>query len=101
LSLTDEILIIETGSFARLKQTKNNMKNQIYNNAKAILTAESKQLKATTGKKDKAYIRTVLNDLLDSTCRDLNRLELKEVISAKQNKIYQNWLTNYTIKLHP
>ena len=77
------------------------MKNQIYKNAKAILKAESKQLKATTGKKDKTYIRTVLNDLLDSTCKDLNRLELKGAISANQNKIYQNWLTNYTIKLHP
>ena len=77
------------------------MKNQIYNNAKAILTAESKQLKATTSKKDKTYIRTVLNDLLDSTCKDLNRLELKGVISQKQNNLYQNWLSNYTCKLHP
>jgi len=77
------------------------MKNIIYNNFKTIIKDEAKQLKATTSKKDKIYIRTVLNELLDSTCKDLNRLELKEVISAKQNNLYQNWLTSYTIKLHP
>ena len=77
------------------------MKHTIYNNCKAILKDEANQLKATNNKKDKVYIRTVLNDLLDSTCKDLNRLELKEVISQKQNNLYQNWLSSYTCKLHP
>jgi hypothetical protein len=77
------------------------MKNTIYNNCKAILKDEANQLKATNNKKDKVYIRTVLNELLNDLCNTLNRHELKETVSAKQNKLYQNWLSNYTCKLHP
>lgn len=76
------------------------MKNIIYNNFKAIIKDEAKQLKATN-KNDKTLVRTILNDLLDELCKKLNRYELKETISPKQNNLYQNWLTNYTIKLHP
>ena len=76
------------------------MKNIIYNNFKAIIKDEAKQLKATN-KNDKTLVRTILNDLLDELCKKLNRYELRETISPKQNNLYQNWLTNYTIKLHP
>ncbi len=76
------------------------MKNIIYNNFKAIIKDEAKQLKATN-KNDKTLVRTILNDLLDELCKKLNRYELKETISSKQNNLYQNWLTNYIIKLHP
>ena len=76
------------------------MKNTIYKNCKAILKDESIQLK-TSNPKDKAYIRYGLNTLLDELINVLNRHELKEIISPKQNDLYKNWLTNYTIQLHP
>jgi hypothetical protein len=76
------------------------MKNDIYLNCKAILRAESIELKQKAPK-DKTYIRYSLNTLLDELINVLNRHELKEIISQKQNDLYKNWLTNYTIQLHP
>lgn len=76
------------------------MKNEIYQNCKAIL----KEVAATEkrhNKNDKTRVRTVLNDETDNLHRQIDFHAMKETISQKQAELYKNWLSNYCCKLHP
>lgn len=77
------------------------MDNYIYNHFKTLLISESVDLKKNNPK-DKVYVRTCLNDLLDSYIKTLNNYYLlKDKISVKQCDLYVNWLTNLCCRLHP
>jgi hypothetical protein len=77
------------------------MDNSIYNHYKNMLISESKDLKKNNPK-DKVYVRTCLNDLLDSYIKTLNNYHLlKDKISEKQCFLYSEWLTNLVCRLHP
>ncbi len=77
------------------------MDNSIYNHFKILLISESVGLKQNNPK-DKVYIRTCLNDLLDSYIKTLNNYYLiKDKISVKQCELYIKWLTNLCCRLHP
>lgn len=73
----------------------------IYNSAKSNLLSYSKELKRTTDKSDKVYIRTCLNDYTDSLCKQLGWHQMKEDISEAQYNLFCVWLQNLTCKLHP
>lgn len=75
--------------------------NSIYKNAKQNLLTYSKELKRTTDKGDKAYIRMCLNDFTDSLCKQLGWHKMKEDISEAQYNLFCVWLQNLTCKLHP
>ena len=76
---------------------KTAMRHDIYLNMKALIKNEADR----ETKKDKAYRRYVLNNCLDDLIRQLNNhYVLKEVISESQARIYEAWLTNYTISRH-
>lgn len=75
------------------------MKNQIYTNAKALLKSQAKELKQ--GSKDKGYIRQELNNNLDQMIYQINHYAMREVITEKQARLYNSWLSNYTCTLHP
>jgi len=74
---------------------------EYYNHFKSLLIQDSKEAKRTTNGKDKAYIRQVINDSLDGYKRELNTLALREEISEKRNKQFQNWLESLACNLHP
>lgn len=75
------------------------MSNLEYLNAKNTIIGLSNSLKNSTFfKTDKPYIRQYLNDALDAEIKELN---CNGRVSEKQANLYQNWLTNLTIKLHP
>jgi hypothetical protein len=77
------------------------MTNQNYNNCKALLIYEAKEIKRSNGN-DKGYLRYELNCSLDRILKDFERqCLLTEKISQKQFNLYSDWLTNITIKFHP
>jgi len=50
---------------------------------------------------DKPLIRECLNNVLDGFIRnDLEKCELKEILSKERVALYTEWLTNYTILRH-
>jgi hypothetical protein len=77
------------------------MDNSLYKNLKNSFISEVKDLKRTTNKKDKVYIRTCINDTLDCFMRDFERqCLLTDLISEKQFDIYHLWMQSLACKLH-
>lgn len=75
------------------------MVNTIYQNAKALLIKQAKEIKRTNS--DKGYIRYELNNLCDSICRQFNYYAMKEVITEKRAALYCRWIDSLTASLHP
>lgn len=75
------------------------MRHSIYNNCKALIIEQAKENKRLSPR-DKAYNRTVLNDLLDDLIRQIDFHIMREVLSVSIGEIYKVWLTNLVIKLH-
>ena len=77
------------------------MDNSLYKELKKAFISEVKELKKTTNKKDKVYIRTCINDILDNFIKDFDRqCLLTDLISKKQFDLYHLWLQSLACKLH-
>ena len=71
--------------------------NRIYQSYKGQMKAFADNFETNDGPKR----RTALNDYLDYCLKDMvNYYLLHEEISQKQYDLFENWLTNYTIKRH-
>ena len=75
------------------------MKNDIYLNCKAIIK-EVADREHRDNPRDKARVRSVLNDELDSLIRQIDFHVLRDRISTPLGELYKLWLTSYTIKRH-
>lgn len=74
---------------------------EYYNHFKNLLTQDAKEAKRTTSKKDKPYIRQVINESLNGYIIELNTLAMREQISEKRKQQFCNWLEHHACNLHP
>jgi len=75
-------------------------KHNIYQNAKALIRNQAKELKRWSPN-DKPYVRECLNNLCDDLVKQFNWHAMKGTISEKQAKQYAFWLENFTGSQHP
>jgi len=75
------------------------MKTTIYQEAKKLLKNQAQEAKRTST--DKGYIRYFIDCQLDEAIRQMNWYAMKETISEKQAKQYQNWLSSFACTLKP